>query len=612
MTLNVGVNVVEVDGRASPALPPAPTSVGAFLGLAERGVPGEAVQVLGLDTFRQRFGSHRTDGFLAQALDGFFANGGTEAHVVRIVGAGSAPSTRTLTDRQGAPATTLRLTAGYRGRPDPGPWGDRVRLDVRDDPRGRTRIAGAGTLAAGATVATLQSLSGIRIGGIVRFTDSAGPTTSFVTVTAVNAAASQISWVGGTPSALAIATTEVATAEFRLIVRYRTSATAELVVVEDWRFLSMDTTSADYVVTRLGNPGSGSRYLVATDLSGTAPIGLELPATGTDLALTGGSEAAPTAADYGGSAATHTGLFALDSAAVQLVAIPDAHRMVVAARDAVVRAAMDYCATRGDCMFVGAVPDRTTAGGGMATALSDYTELESAYLTRILAYSAPFQGSKVYGALYAPWIRVTDPAGAGPAPARFVPPDGHVMGVYARTDRERGIWKAPAGTSSVLRGALEAAATFTDGQHTAMVRTGFVNGIRPTPGSGIIVAASRTLSTDPRWWYVNVRLLFNFVKASLRDGLRFVRQEPHSEELRRMVRFNVVTPFLLGLWRRGAFGSDPADSVFTVKCDAENNPPAEVQLGNFRVEVYFYPVRPAETIVIVVGQQDSGATAAEA
>jgi phage tail sheath protein FI len=139
-----------------------------------------------------------------------------------------------------------------------------------------------------------------------------------------------------------------------------------------------------------------------------------------------------------------------------------------------------------------------------------------------------------------------------------------------------------------------------------------VNGIRPTPGAGIVVAASRTLSTDPRWWYVNVRLLFNFVKASLRDGLRFVRQEPHSEELRRMVRFNVVTPFLLGLWRRGAFGSDPADSVFTVKCDAENNPPAEMQLGNFRVEVYFYPVRPAETIVIVVGQQDSGATAAEA
>jgi uncharacterized protein len=102
------------------------------------------------------------------------------------------------------------------------------------------------------------------------------------------------------------------------------------------------------------------------------------------------------------------------------------------------------------------------------------------------------------------------------------------------------------------------------------------------------------------------------VKSSLRDGLRFVRQEPHTEDLRRTVRLNVVRPFLMGLWRQGAFGSDPPDQVFTIKCDAENNPPNEVDLGNLRLEVYFYPVRPAETILIVVGQQPSGATAAEA
>jgi phage tail sheath protein FI len=159
---------------------------------------------------------------------------------------------------------------------------------------------------------------------------------------------------------------------------------------------------------------------------------------------------------------------------------------------------------------------------------------------------------------------------------------------------------------------LAVAAEFTDGQHTEMVETGFVNGIRPMPGAGIVVAASRTLSTDTRWWFVNVRLLFNFVKSSLRDGLRFVRQEPHSEALRRSVRFQVVTPFLLGLWRRGAFGADPPKEVFSVKCDAENNPPEEVDQGNFRVEVYFYPVKPAETVVIVVGQQPAGGFAREA
>jgi phage tail sheath protein FI len=166
--------------------------------------------------------------------------------------------------------------------------------------------------------------------------------------------------------------------------------------------------------------------------------------------------------------------------------------------------------------------------------------------------------------------------------------------------------------AALVRGARATEAAFTDDQHTGLVQEGLVNGIRPTPGAGIVIAASRTLSTDTRWWFVNVRLLFNFVKSSLRTSLRFVRQEPHSEELRRMVRFNVVTPFLLGLWRRGAFGSDAAEFVFSVKCDAENNPPNEVDLGNFRLEVYFYPVKPAETVVIVVGQQPSGGFASEA
>ena len=129
------------------------------------------------------------------------------------------------------------------------------------------------------------------------------------------------------------------------------------------------------------------------------------------------------------------------------------------------------------------------------------------------------------------------------------------MGVYARTDLERGIFKAPAGNDALVEGALAVSANFTDAQHTDMVRNGWVNGIRNTAGLGIIVAASRTLSTDTRWWYVNVRLLFNFVKSTLRDGLRFVRQEPNSDTLRRSVRLNVVTPFLLGLWKQGAFGS---------------------------------------------------------
>jgi phage tail sheath protein FI len=607
MALNVGVNVVEVDGRASPAIQAAPTSVAAFIGRTERGVPDRPVRISTPAQFRERFGRHLAGGYLAYAVEGFFLNGGREAYVSRVAGTASAPAFTVLANRLTPATGALRVRAGYRGQDEPGAWGNRMRLDVRDDPRASTRLV---SFTAGGSAAQFVSLNGLRIGSVVRFVD--GSTTTFRKLTSVDALTGSVGWDPARPIAALGPATQVTSAEFRVVVRYQPSATEPPVAVEEWPSLSMEADSPDYAVDRINHAFTGSRYITVTDVSATSGTGQENPAVTSNQGLSGGTDVTPTAPQYTGDAAQRTGLFSFDTAQVQLLAVPDAHTLDAAGRRTVVRAALDYCAGRGDCTFVGAAPDRGLRSGVTAArAPGDYSQLESDYVGTVKAYSALFQGTKVYGALYVPFIQVTDPVGTGPAPTLFVPPDGHVMGMYARTEQERGIWKAPAGNAAQVRGALGVSAGFDDAQHTDLVRNGFVNGIRPTPGFGIVVAASRTLSTDTRWWFVNVRLLFNFVKSSLRDGLRFVRQEPHTEELRRSVRFNVVRPFLLGLWRQGAFGSDPADKVFTIKCDAENNPPAEVDLGNFRIEVYFYPVRPAETILIVVGQQPSGASAAE-
>ena len=214
----------------------------------------------------------------------------------------------------------------------------------------------------------------------------------------------------------------------------------------------------------------------------------------------------------------------------------------------------------------------------------------------------------MYGAIYFPWIQVSREGGGH----IWVPPVGHVMGVYARTESERGIWKAPAGVQALVRGALDASRRIGDLDHTDLVKNGSVNAIRFVPGAGFIVDSSRTLSTNPLWYYVNVRLLFNYVKSSLRRSLRWVVQEPNSEDLWKKVAINSVRPFLMGLWRRGAFGPGKPDEVFTIKCDAENNPGTNIQLGIFTLEVYFYPSRPAETVVIVVGQQEGASSASEA
>ena len=608
MPLQVGVNVVEVDGRASPALEAAPTSVAAFVGRTRRGVPDRAVRVSSLDQFAARFGSPRADAYLAYAVRGFFLNGGREAHIVRVVGAGSVPAFATLLDRQ-APtqAPCLRVISGYRGAADPGRWGEAIRLDVRDDPRATTTVTAAA--AANATEVQLASVAGVEPGTVLRI--GSGTAAIPRRVTEVDRASRTVT-VNAALGAAVSAGTAVTSAEFRLVVRLQDEATGTFAVVEEWPGLSMEPDTADYVVDRLGHPLTGSRYVAVTDHSTTAGPGLDVPAVVSGVGLGGGVENPPGANDLVGDAGARTGLHALDTAAVQLLAVPDAHLLDADGRRIMAGGALDYCAGRGDCVYVGSAPDRGAPQGTMPRSAADYTETEAGYVETVKGYAAQFQGAKVYGALYAPWVLVADPAGFGPAPVRFVPPDGHVMGVYARTEQERGIHKAPAGDAATVRGALAVAAGFSDAQHDDLVRVGRVNGIRAPQGRTPAIAASRTLSTDTRWLFVNVRLLFNFVKATLRDGLRFVRQEPHTEQLRRTVRLSVVTPFLFGLWRQGAFGSDPPDQVFTVKCDAENNPPADVDLGLFRIEVYFYAARPAETIRIIVGQQPGGGTAAEA
>lgn len=376
----------------------------------------------------------------------------------------------------------------------------------------------------------------------------------------------------------------VRTPRFRLTISE--GGTDATQVREVWDNLSMESDTADYAPVRLNHAMSGSRYLVAEDLLSASSTGLDLPAERAFTALSGGREEAPGAADFIGDPAAHSGFHAFDTDAIQLVACERSD-------PALVVGALAYCARREDCMFVGATPEGVVGADAVT-------------------YGQSFQGKKVYGALYSPWIVVTDPQGVGDAPLRAIPPTGHVMGVYARIDGLRGVWKAPAGDEASIAGAIDTTYRMTDEEHTSLVKDGSVNGIRAIPRSGIVIDASRTLSTDTRWLYVNVRLLFNMVKTSLKDGLRWVRQEPNRSQLWNTINYGTVSPFLLGLWRRGAFGTGKPEDVFTVICDASNNPPDQVDQGILNVEVYFYPSKPAETIIITVGQQPSGGVVAEA
>ncbi|AEY87684.1 hypothetical protein SHJG_2409 [Streptomyces hygroscopicus subsp. jinggangensis 5008] len=204
-----------------------------------------------------------------------------------------------------------------------------------------------------------------------------------------------------------------------------------------------------------------------------------------------------------------------------------------------------------------------------------------------------------YATLYYPWIKVFDPAVGRDA---FVPPSGHVAGVWARNDETRGVHKAPA--NEVLRGAVGLQTQITKGEHDLLNPIG-LNCIRAFPGRGIRVWGARTLADDASWRYLNVRRLFNYLEESILAGTQWVVFEPNDDALWARVR-RTISAFLVNEWRKGAlFGLTP-DEAFYVKCDRETNPPESIEAGQVICEVGVAPVKPAEFVVFRLAQLSAG------
>ena len=202
-----------------------------------------------------------------------------------------------------------------------------------------------------------------------------------------------------------------------------------------------------------------------------------------------------------------------------------------------------------------------------------------------------------FAALYYPWIAIPNPLGTN-GTTLLAPPCGHIAGVYARTDGQRGVHKAPA--NEVMMGAVGLELTVTKGEQDGLNPIG-VNCIRAFPGRGIRVWGARTLSSDPAWRYINVRRLFNFVEASIESGTQWVVFEPNDQDLWARVRRD-VSAFLRMVWRSGAlFGSTP-EEAFYVKCDEELNPLEVRDLGQLIIEVGLAPVKPAEFVIFRISQ----------
>jgi phage tail sheath protein FI len=206
-----------------------------------------------------------------------------------------------------------------------------------------------------------------------------------------------------------------------------------------------------------------------------------------------------------------------------------------------------------------------------------------------------------FGAFYFPYLVVRDPF--SPKDLVNVPPSGHLAGIYARNDGTRGVHKAPA--NEPVRGALDLTYKVTREEQGELNKQG-VNCIRLFATQGIRVWGARTLADSAsEWRYLNVRRLFNQIEESIAEGTRWVVFEPNDISLWKSIRRD-VSAFLMGLWREGALMGATPEEAFFVKCDAETNPPDEVDRGNVITVVGIAPVKPAEFVIFRIGQGAGG------
>ncbi|GJL59068.1 MAG: hypothetical protein NPIRA03_19250 [Nitrospirales bacterium] len=201
--------------------------------------------------------------------------------------------------------------------------------------------------------------------------------------------------------------------------------------------------------------------------------------------------------------------------------------------------------------------------------------------------------------MYAPRIQL--PQSRKKASLHTIPASGAIAGVMARTDQQRGVWKAPAGTTAILHGVQSIEQTLTQPEMGQLTRLG-INPIRQTSPSQVVAWGARTLSSNREWQYLTVRRLALFLESSIQQGLGWVVDEPNDEQLWSHIR-QAIEVFLQSLFRKGAFQGHKAQEAYFVKCGPDTISSSDQIAGNVNIMIGFAPLKPAEFINLTIQQK---------
>ncbi len=354
--------------------------------------------------------------------------------------------------------------------------------------------------------------------------------------------------------------------EFKVVVKNKGE------IVEVWDNLSMDDSKNNFVENVINGK---SNFIQVQDLDGPSTPPDDRPQLQSDVPLAGGVDGVSdiTDTDYIGSQANKSGLYAFDDVdEVNSIAIPGISSQVV------IQAGLDYCAKRADAGFVADCPANQNPQDAKA-------------------FREQFDSS--YGYYYYPRIQINDPLSKT---TKFIPVSGHIMGIFARNDGERGVHKAP--TNEVVFGAVGLEYNVTDGEQELLNPAG-VNCIRSFRGRGIRVWGARTMSSDPNLRYIHKRRFLMFIEESIAEGTQWAVFEPNDEVLWGKI-IRSASAFLKRQWMEGAlFGATPEEAYY-VKCDEETNPPEVRSVGQVITEIGVNIVETAEFVIFRIGQWEGG------
>jgi uncharacterized protein len=503
---------------------------------------------------------------------------------------------------------------------DVGAWGNRLLISLEDEANGLATRTQATALNAPLEL-DVASLTGIEAGTLIELGNPNGGTV-LLKVRRIDRTSRKVTLDAPGLDAAALATLgafvlplDVRSREFALTVRLRRrpdpavpSRDSMIIATESFRHLSMDARHSRYFVKVIGDMNGPPRLedrrpdgesqlirVAEADLAADTAAIRAGPEALTDLlasgltaparhALRGGDDSIATIDDnvYLGlddvEPLNRTGLHALKTIQnVSIVAVPGqgsaqlqagliAHCELMRYRFAVLDAEL---------------PDAS---------LADVQQQRQSFDTK-------------YAGLYYPWLTIPDPDPDTLTVIRdfALPPSGHMLGIYARTDEERGVHKAPA--NEVVRGITGLTRKLNKGEHDILnpspVNINVIRDFRPD-GRGIRAWGARCITSDSDYKYVPVRRLLIFVEQSIERGLQWVVFEPNSEMLWARVR-RTIRNFLTDVWRSGALEGVKPEEAFFVKCDRTTMTQTDIDNGRLICVVGVAPVKPAEFVIVRIG-----------